>query len=162
MSATLAAVTTTVCTSWLSRSAPMCAFIPKYHWLPLRVWCISGSRFFSLFLVEGGAAISAGRDRAVEPVAQSGFVYLDGPNSDPGHSRRGARLRWKHYSRRRSADYRRQRAERANCQAGNNSAADAQPQGLSLRRKSSSVILVGHPNSDRKSTRLNSSHLGIS
>src|ERR1019366_9260767 len=58
MSATLAAVTTTVCTSWLSRSAPMCAFIPKYHCWPLRVWCISGSRCFSLFLVEGGAAIS--------------------------------------------------------------------------------------------------------
>jgi len=25
-----------VCTSLLSRSAPMCAFIPKYHWLPFR------------------------------------------------------------------------------------------------------------------------------
>ena len=30
-SATLASVTTTVCTSLLSRSAPMCALIPKYH-----------------------------------------------------------------------------------------------------------------------------------
>src|SRR5450756_1629357 len=58
MSATLAAVTTTVCTSLLARSAPMCAFIPKYHWLPFLVWCISGSRCFSLFLVEDGAAIS--------------------------------------------------------------------------------------------------------
>src|ERR1035441_5562469 len=57
MSATLAAVTPTVCTSLLSRSAPMCAFMPKYHGLPLRVWCLSGSRFFSWFLVEGGAAI---------------------------------------------------------------------------------------------------------
>src|ERR1035441_9543489 len=56
MSATLAAVTTTVWTSLLSRSAPMCAFIPKYHCWPLRVWCISGSRCFSWFLVEGGAA----------------------------------------------------------------------------------------------------------
>ena len=36
----------------------MCAFIPKYHWLPFLVWCISGSRCFSWFLVEGGAAIS--------------------------------------------------------------------------------------------------------
>ena len=33
-----------VCTSLLARSAPMCAYIPKYHWLPFLVWCISGSR----------------------------------------------------------------------------------------------------------------------
>ena len=33
----------------------MCAFIPKYHWLPLRVWCICGSRALALFLVEDGA-----------------------------------------------------------------------------------------------------------
>src|SRR3954451_16977947 len=28
---------------------------PKYHWLPFLVWCISGSRAFSAFLVEDGA-----------------------------------------------------------------------------------------------------------
>src|SRR5690348_16293419 len=27
----------------------------KYHWLPFFVWCISGSRAFSAFLVEDGA-----------------------------------------------------------------------------------------------------------
>jgi hypothetical protein len=36
----------------------MCAFMPKYHWLPFLVWCISGSRSPLLFLVELGAAIS--------------------------------------------------------------------------------------------------------
>src|SRR5690242_20337911 len=34
---------------------PKCAFMPKYHWLPFLVWCISGSRAFSAFLVEDGA-----------------------------------------------------------------------------------------------------------
>ena len=36
-----------------------CGYIPKYHWLPFLVWCISGSRsfFLFLFLVELGAAI---------------------------------------------------------------------------------------------------------
>ena len=34
MSETLADVPTNVCTSPDSASAPMCAFIPKYHWLP--------------------------------------------------------------------------------------------------------------------------------
>jgi len=34
-----------------------CGYIPKYHWLPFLVWCISGSRSFFLFLVELGSAI---------------------------------------------------------------------------------------------------------
>src|SRR5438105_7052168 len=29
--------------------------MPKYHWLPFLVWCISGSRALSAFLVEDGA-----------------------------------------------------------------------------------------------------------
>src|SRR5215831_5706621 len=44
LSATLAGV---AATAWISRvrlSTPKCAFIPKYHWLPFLVWCISGSR----------------------------------------------------------------------------------------------------------------------
>src|SRR5438309_4795751 len=36
-------------------STPTCAFIPKYHWLPFLVWCISGSRCCSRFLVDVGA-----------------------------------------------------------------------------------------------------------
>src|SRR5882672_8091951 len=36
-------------------STPTCAFIPKYHWLPFLVWCISGSRCCCWFLVEVGA-----------------------------------------------------------------------------------------------------------
>src|SRR5438067_10908794 len=44
MSATFAAVPVTVCTSPECASTPMCAFIPKYHWLPFLVWCICGSR----------------------------------------------------------------------------------------------------------------------
>ena len=39
----------------LSESTPMCNFIPKYHWFPLRVWCISGSRALARFLVDEGA-----------------------------------------------------------------------------------------------------------
>ena len=39
-------------------STPICAFIPKNHWLPFFVWCISLSCFLSLFLVEEGAVIS--------------------------------------------------------------------------------------------------------
>src|SRR5271170_6717454 len=57
MSASLAAVPTTVCTTPEATSTPICAFIPKCHWLPFLVWCISGSRAFSLFLVEAGAAM---------------------------------------------------------------------------------------------------------
>jgi hypothetical protein len=41
---------------WLS--APTWTFMPKCHWFPFFTWCISGSRAFSSFLVEGGAAIS--------------------------------------------------------------------------------------------------------
>ncbi len=57
ISATLAAVPCTVCTSPESASTTMWAFMPKCHWLPFLVWCISGSRASSLFFVEGGAAI---------------------------------------------------------------------------------------------------------
>jgi hypothetical protein len=35
----------------------MYAFMPKYHWLPFFVWCISGSRSPLLFFVELGAAM---------------------------------------------------------------------------------------------------------
>src|SRR5271166_2251677 len=57
-SCTLPVVTPAVCTSPLSASTPMCAFIPKYHWFPFFDELISGSRFCSLFFVEGEAAIS--------------------------------------------------------------------------------------------------------
>src|SRR4051794_31595931 len=57
MSASLAAVPTTVCTTPEATSTPICAFIPKCHWLPFLVWCISGSRALLLFFVEGGAAM---------------------------------------------------------------------------------------------------------
>src|SRR3954465_8159194 len=53
----LAAVPTTVCTTPEATSTPICAFIPKCHWLPFLVWCISGSRALLLFFVEGGAAM---------------------------------------------------------------------------------------------------------
>ena len=45
----------TVCTRPESASTPMCAFMPKCHWLPFLLECISGSRILSLFLVELGA-----------------------------------------------------------------------------------------------------------
>src|SRR5215213_6339740 len=57
MSASLAAVPLTVWTKPEATSTPTWAFIPKCHWLPFFVWCISGSRLFCLFLVEGGAAM---------------------------------------------------------------------------------------------------------
>src|ERR1044071_3068878 len=57
MSASLAAVPTTVCTSPEATSTPICAFMPKCHWLPFLAWCISGSRALFLFFVEGGAAM---------------------------------------------------------------------------------------------------------
>jgi len=41
--------------AWPRLSTPMWAFMPKYHGLPFFVWCISGSRFRSLFFVELGA-----------------------------------------------------------------------------------------------------------
>ena len=59
-SLTLAAVPTTVCTSPESASTPMCAFMPKCHWLPFLVWCISGSRSPLLFLVELGRGNQGG------------------------------------------------------------------------------------------------------
>ena len=62
MSATFAAVPVTLCTSPDCTSTPMCAFIPKYHWLPFLVWCISGSRSLLAFLVEEGAAFDGGID----------------------------------------------------------------------------------------------------
>src|ERR1700730_3350116 len=43
--------------AWISLvrlSTPICAFMPKYHWLPFLVWCISGSRALAAFLVEDG------------------------------------------------------------------------------------------------------------
>ncbi len=48
-SLTLAAVFTTVWTRPLPASTPMWLFMPKYHWLPFRVWCISESLSFFLF-----------------------------------------------------------------------------------------------------------------
>src|SRR5437762_11523460 len=33
-------------------STPKCAFMPKYHWFPFFVCCISGSLAFSSFMVE--------------------------------------------------------------------------------------------------------------
>src|SRR5262252_8415047 len=55
LSATLAGVAWTAWISLLRLSTPKCAFIPKYHWFPFFVWCISGSRAFSAFFVEDGA-----------------------------------------------------------------------------------------------------------
>src|SRR5437870_2842267 len=64
-SATLAAVATAVWMIFVLLSTPTCAFIPKYHCLPFFVWCISGSRCCSRFLVEVGC-VQDGRvhDRA--------------------------------------------------------------------------------------------------
>jgi len=56
-SCTLAAVAATEWIILLLLSTPICAFIPKYHWFPFLVWCISGSLALSLFLVEVGALI---------------------------------------------------------------------------------------------------------
>ena len=56
-SCTLAAVTLALWTRPIRLSAPMCNFMPKCHSLPFFVWCISGSRAFLWFLVDGGAAI---------------------------------------------------------------------------------------------------------
>src|SRR2546430_10318129 len=49
--ALLAGVAAAVWISLVRVSTPKCAFIPKYHWLPFFVWCISGSRALSAFLV---------------------------------------------------------------------------------------------------------------
>ena len=35
----------------------MCAFIPKYHWFPCFVWCISGSRSRRRFSVDDGTSM---------------------------------------------------------------------------------------------------------
>ena len=35
-------------------SVPMCSFIPKCHWFPFLVWCISGSRALLSFPVDDG------------------------------------------------------------------------------------------------------------
>ena len=56
-SCTLPEVPRTVCTKPDFASAPIWAFIPKYHWLPFWLECNSGSHALSLFLVEVGAAI---------------------------------------------------------------------------------------------------------
>src|SRR3954451_23420644 len=72
-SCTLPLVTPAVCTSPLSASTPTCAFMPKYHWLPFFDDDISGSRFCSLFFVEGDAAISVASTivppRSISPLA---------------------------------------------------------------------------------------------
>ena len=36
----------------VSESNPMCAFIPKCHWYPFLIWCISGFRSPARFLVD--------------------------------------------------------------------------------------------------------------
>ena len=51
----LAAVTTALCVNPVWLSTPMCNFMPKYHCWPFLVWCMSGSRALSAFLVELGA-----------------------------------------------------------------------------------------------------------
>ena len=57
ISCALAAVAVIVCTKPLPESTPMWHFIPNFHTFPFLVWYISGSRFFSAFLVELGAEI---------------------------------------------------------------------------------------------------------
>jgi hypothetical protein len=51
----MAGVGTTAWISLLRLSTPKCAFIPKYHRFPFFVWCLSGSRALSAFLVDEGA-----------------------------------------------------------------------------------------------------------
>ena len=46
-----------LCTNPVSKSTPMCAFIPKYHWFPFFVWRICGSRSRRLFFLDEGAAM---------------------------------------------------------------------------------------------------------
>jgi len=64
LSATEAAVVHTECTVPSLLSTPMCAFRPKYHCRPLRVWCISGSRSPLAFLVDGKGAGSRSKAHA--------------------------------------------------------------------------------------------------
>jgi hypothetical protein len=51
----------------------MCAFMPKYHWLPFFDDDISGSRFCVSFFVEGDAAISVA-STIVPPRSSSPFA----------------------------------------------------------------------------------------
>ena len=48
-----------------SASTPVCTFIPKYHWLPVLVWCIAGSRSPFAFFVDLGRS-PAGRLESAE------------------------------------------------------------------------------------------------
>src|SRR5437763_14278691 len=43
-SATLAGVATPAWITLVRLSTPKCPFMPKYHWFPFFVWCISGAR----------------------------------------------------------------------------------------------------------------------
>ena len=52
-----AGVVSTLCVRPDCASTPMCAFIPKDHWLPFFVRCISGSRPPLRFFVDDGAAM---------------------------------------------------------------------------------------------------------
>ena len=77
-SATFAAV---ACTEWISRarlSTPPCAFMSKYYWLLLRVWCISGSRCCCRFFVELGALMIVASTMApwltLKPVPEDGAI----------------------------------------------------------------------------------------
>lgn len=49
--------------------------MPKYHWLPFLVWCMSGSRALASFLTDGGAAIIVASaivpSRTISPAAVS-------------------------------------------------------------------------------------------
>lgn len=51
--------------------------MPKYHWLPFLEERISGSRFLSLFLVEGDAD-QRGIDNRAAPQHLSPFLQVDG------------------------------------------------------------------------------------
>ncbi len=79
LSATLAAVPTTEWISLVRLSTPTCAFMPKYHWLPLRTWCISGSRPPALFLVDDGACGIV--------ASQDGFGMAPVPSFSPRSAR---------------------------------------------------------------------------
>ena len=60
-------------------STPMRSFMPKHHCWPLRVWCISGSRALSAFLVGLGCApmmIGGVHDSARVDLEASGLQFL--------------------------------------------------------------------------------------
>src|SRR4029077_12507478 len=97
MSATAALVALTVCT--IPRlSAPMCSFIPKCQFLPLRVCFISGSRVALAFLVELGAAMmvastmvperSNNRRSSSRPVIESKIAWVSPWRSSKWRKRR--------------------------------------------------------------------------